>query len=414
MNFSSILLLVLQVPFTTVIAFSSPQKTTTFVQSSFTSCCIVGVNANNVKHIDVRRTKLFSKIPPGGIDFEEQQVQLLVVEEEEQKQEEQSTKSSSLNFPSSSSSSMNEFNNDTTSSMKSKTTNSKKTQTPLPFQNRGKVNEIDFCMSPSDVSLSRSYQQTTSASFSSSSSSSSSSSILSPKNSASDITEIASSSPTQQPRILSLTRALNNASNRAVRRILLSRSWPSAEALNLSLKQYLASSNSGTATSGNTGSDTSSSDMNLDDATTTVNDKNSKENKAGNKCPVPRPILNIIVRQSTKSNTNPSDSTKTTANESDSDSSTIPITQGQMSSSSTTVPNPLTKIKLTDEQWVKDQMNAFRETYGSLPGYEYADSYMDCILSLATSGIESDRVSDVSTCFCACRVDYFDYIVLIR
>ena len=64
--------------------------------------------------------------------------------------------------------------------------------------------------------------------------------------------------------------------------------------------------------------------------------------------------------------------------------------------SSSSSSSSTSKSKLTDEQWVKEQMKAFRETYGLLPGYEYADAYMQCILSLATSGIESERVIDVS------------------
>ena len=103
---------------------------------------------------------------------------------------------------------------------------------------RGKVNEIDFCIAPADVSLSRSYLQTKSAN--------------------------------PEIRILSLTRALNNASNRAVRRILLARSWPSAEALNLSLRQVLkADSNKSAET----------------------------EILSASKCPVPRPILNILMQR---------------------------------------------------------------------------------------------------------------------
>ncbi len=50
----------------------------------------------------------------------------------------------------------------------------------------------------------------------------------------------------------------------------------------------------------------------------------------------------------------------------------------------------------TDEQWVADQLKAFQETYGDIKGYEYAEAYMECILSLATKGVESDRVSEVS------------------
>jgi hypothetical protein len=54
------------------------------------------------------------------------------------------------------------------------------------------------------------------------------------------------------------------------------------------------------------------------------------------------------------------------------------------------------KQQKTDKQWIQDQMEAFRLNYGQVPGYyEYADAYLECILDLATTGIESDRVSEV-------------------
>jgi hypothetical protein len=49
----------------------------------------------------------------------------------------------------------------------------------------------------------------------------------------------------------------------------------------------------------------------------------------------------------------------------------------------------------TNEEYVMDQIKAFRERYGSLPGYNYAEAYLDSILSLATTGNESPRVKEV-------------------
>mmetsp|Transcript_28559 Transcript_28559/g.51717 ORF Transcript_28559/g.51717 Transcript_28559/m.51717 type:complete len:656 (+) Transcript_28559:57-2024(+) len=177
----------------------------------------------------------------------------------------------------------------------------------VPFANRGKVNEIDFCIAPADVSLSRSYSTSADASTSDKS--------------------------------LSLTRALNNASNRVVRRILLARSWPSAEALNLSLRQVLAAER----------------DNNSREA--------AKERVTTAKCPVPRPILNILVRRR-------------------GDSETV----GQ---------KPMPRKSRTDEEYVADQLAAFRERYSTIPGFPLAEAYLECILRLATSGVESPRVSEV-------------------
>jgi hypothetical protein len=154
---------------------------------------------------------------------------------------------------------------------------------------RGKVNEIDFCIAPADASLAQS--------------------------------------------VSSLTRYLNNASNRAVRRILLARSWPSAEALNLSLRQVLSSAN----------------------AAETVAPAKSE-------CPVPRPILNILTRRR-DNNIDPS-----------------------------STPAPRSR---SDEQYVQDQLQNFRETHNDAPGLEMAEAYLECVLSLATSGTESERVPEV-------------------
>lgn len=172
-----------------------------------------------------------------------------------------------------------------------------------PTANRGKVNEIDFCLAPADVSLSRSYSAAATTST-------------------------------------SLTRALNNASNRAVRRILLARSWPSAEALNQSLRQSLAAGVS------------QKSDIPL-----------QEENRS--KCPVPRPILNILVRR-----------------------------RGEKMGGKSDSPEPRSR---TDAEYVADQLKAFRDRHGTIPGFTCAEAYLECILSLATSGLESPRVSEVST-----------------
>lgn len=179
-----------------------------------------------------------------------------------------------------------------------------------PVENRGKVNEIDFCIAPADVSLSRSYST--------------------------------SADPSTSDKSLSLTRALNNASNRAVRRILLARSWPSAEALNLSLRQVLAAER----------------DNNSREA--------AQEKLTKSKCPVPRPILNILVRR--------------------------------RGDSETVGKEPIPRKSRTDEEYVADQLAAFRERYSAIPGYALAEAYLECILSLATSGEESTRVSEVSVC----------------
>jgi hypothetical protein len=201
------------------------------------------------------------------------------------------------------------------------------TTTESPFQIRGKVNEIDFCMAPSDVTLSRSY--------------------ASP----------AYGVPQTATRMISLTRALNSASNRALRRILLSRSWPSAEALNMSLRLILASS--------------SSSSLDVDPENYGRNFelaiKETSQLDSSPKCPVPRPILNILMRRSKGIADSP-----------------LRLRSSKDGSS-----------KRTDEEWIADQIASFRTTYNAVPGYSKAEDYLECILSLATSGVESPKKSNV-------------------
>lgn len=185
---------------------------------------------------------------------------------------------------------------------------------------RGKVNEIDFCIAPADVSLSRAYgtRSTTDG----------------------DRNDSSTSLP-----VLSLTRALNNASNRAVRRILLARSWPSAEALNLSLQRIAVA-------------ERALADQ-QQDITTSAPTPGASPSSDAAKCPVPRPILDVLTRNKRR--------------------------QG-------ITPMPRSR---TDQEYVADQMQAFRERYGDLPGYQYAEAYLECILSLATTGNESPRVREI-------------------
>lgn len=169
---------------------------------------------------------------------------------------------------------------------------------------RGKVNEIDYCIAPADVSLSRAFDRSN------------------------------NKDPISNKNTMSLTQALNNASNRAVRRIILARCWPSEEALNKSLRLAAAA-------------EKQAEDQRIASGSTS-------------KCPVPRPILNLLMRRDT--------------------------------STPSSMPNPKGR---TNEQYVEDQIKAFDERYGSLPGYQYAEAYLESILCLATTGQESPRVSEV-------------------
>ena len=175
---------------------------------------------------------------------------------------------------------------------------------------RGKVNEIDYCIAPGDVSLSQ----------------------VSGK--------VLKGDDDESPQTISLTQSLNNASNRAVRRILLAKSWPSEEAFNMSLRLAAAAE--------------------------------KKVRKANtSKCPVPRPILKLLTRKSVP---RPAAGNAAVA-----------------SSSANTSKKPR-----SNKEYVADQIVAFRERYESLAGYSYAEAYLESILSLATTGNESPRVTEVS------------------
>ena len=188
---------------------------------------------------------------------------------------------------------------------------------------RGKVNEIDYCIAPADVSLSRAYDQ--------------------------GGANIQSDPDDSLPKTLSLTRALNNASNRAVRRILLARCWPSEEALNTSLRLAAEAEK--------------------------LAQKEREASGSTAKCPVPRPILNLIMGRG-----------------------------GDSSTSGGASSGPKGR---TSEQYVADQIISFRERYGSLPGYQFAEAYLESVLSLATSGEESPRVKEVRCAGHSVMLDMF-------
>jgi len=251
---------------------------------------------------------------------------------------------------------------------------------PFPSQlpsnnNRGRVNEIDFCMAPSDVSLSRYYNSykkvNNSSDFLSSDSSDDKVNMGTAKANVDDISD--------SSQAVSLTRALNNASNRALRRILLSRSWPSAEALNLSLRQYLSSSSSQSADSVMSNEKNEISSIDDDDVPESI------------KCPIPRPILNIIMRR--REDSNSIDSPQKDVLRTDKTNS---VTVQSMESSNQPTKYS-TKRGRTDKEYVMDQISLFRESYEEVPGYQLAESYLECILSLATSGEESPKVKEVLT-----------------
>jgi hypothetical protein len=204
---------------------------------------------------------------------------------------------------------------------------------------RGKVNEIDYCIAPGDVSLSRASGQI-----------------------------ITKSGDKKTPETISLTQAINNASNRAVRRILLAKSWPSEEAFNLSLR--LAASAEKEA------EEVREADTNPSTAI----------------CPVPRPILNLLTRKDTSSSAITSPSAKSGVS-------------GMASSA-----NSFTKTR-TNKEYVEDQIIAFQERYGSLPGYSGAEAFLESILSLATTGDESPRVKEVSKCIHIHHQHHYHFLV---
>ena len=229
---------------------------------------------------------------------------------------------------------------------------------PSPnISSRGRVNEIDFCMAPSDVSLSRYYNNNN----------------LNTTYTGTNDGNLYSGTDTNNTQAVSLTRALNNLSNRAIRRILLSRSWPSAEALNLSLRQYLSSSSD------------AKNEKSIETSPVSKEDREGEDVDAI-KCPVPRPILNIIMRRKGDFNSIIDSEQK--------DDDLVP--QSPSKAYLTPVPTATSKRGRGDKEWVNDQIIAFRQSYGEVMGYHLAEDYLECILSLATSGVESPKVPEVS------------------
>lgn len=249
-----------------------------------------------------------------------------------------------------------------------------------PFQDRGKLNEIDFCVAPTDVSLSRLYQSFSNLQQPTSSSNPSKESDSVQNLQTNDVAAIDNVNGDAAPRrIISLTRALNNASNRAVRRILLSRSWPSPEALNLSLRQVLAANRGQTEASATELKAAVPVSAPVPDPVSMKEEANAESSA---KCPVPRPILNIIMKEQL------SDTPAVSSQD-----ESLTLTDGQ--APEVTSPTPLSNRGKTDEAWVASQIQTFRDTYGQVQGYDYAEAYMECILSLATSGVESEKVKNV-------------------
>jgi hypothetical protein len=189
------------------------------------------------------------------------------------------------------------------------------------------VSQIDFTLAPTDFSLSRCYQ-------------------ISKSSNGSDKSATVSAQQTLQS--LSMSRALNAASNRALRRILLSRSWPSAEALNLSLRTVLSQQQ----------------EQQKEGTNAKVDIQQPQEEESDKmKCPVPRPILNILMKRR--------DEPEETNNE------------ASMSSEE------------REQKWISNQIAEFRESYSALPGYDQSEAYLESLLCLATSGVESERVAEV-------------------
>jgi nitrite reductase/ring-hydroxylating ferredoxin subunit len=206
-----------------------------------------------------------------------------------------------------------------------------------------KMNEIDFTLAPSDVSLSRCYQMAKEVSEQSSAAA-------------------AVAKEEESESTLSLTRALNTASNRAVRRILLARSWPSAEALNLSLRTVLMQQQQ---------QQQQQSGENAKQEQVTTEDENDKM-----KCPVPRPILNILVKNRRT------------------ESADAVTSKNNSNAKTDDNPTPRTS-KEREEQWIANQIAVFRESYKTTRGYDQAEAYLESILGLATSGVESERVKEI-------------------
>jgi len=215
-----------------------------------------------------------------------------------------------------------------------------------------KMNEIDFTLAPSDVSLSRCYQMSGSTT------------------SEPDTTR----STTENIQSQSLTRALNTASNRAIRRILLARSWPSAEALNLSLRTILMQQQQKEQNVVKAGlvveeEMKTGGVEDLEGGSTDATDDDKM------KCPVPRPILNILTKKS-RSGDGP-----------------IPAVSGDDTSSNDSSSTISSEDR--EKQWIQNQLSTFSSQYSTIPNYKAAEAYLESILVLATSGIESPRVIDI-------------------
>ena len=95
-----------------------------------------------------------------------------------------------------------------------------------------------------------------------------------------------------------------------------------------------------------------------------------EEEEDGMKCPVPRPILNILMNRRGEPGT--SDPAEPAAQ-------TLLITSSEE----------------RERQWVATQISVFRDSYGNVPGYDLAEAYLESVLSLATRGRESERVTEV-------------------
>jgi hypothetical protein len=220
---------------------------------------------------------------------------------------------------------------------------------------------------------------------------------------AEDTTNPTTTTTTTSQQSLSLTRALNTASNRAVRRILLSRSWPSAEALNVSLRAiaiqqqqrqqkkeeaerdgllpYAANASRLVAAQ-------QQQQQLKEDEKEETSSSSSSSSSSTIKCPVPRPILNILM--SRRGGSGGAVATATGEND-------------VATSTTTTTTSTMTQISTSEEreqQWVKNQIADFYNTYGKSDssdssGYNEAEAYLESILSLATTGVESERVTEL-------------------
>lgn len=193
-----------------------------------------------------------------------------------------------------------------------------------------KMNEIDFTLAPADVSLSTYYGD----------------------GGGSDGDGSGAGAPATTAS--SLARALNAASNRAVRRILLSRSWPSAAALNRSMRAVLARQR-----------------REEERATAAA----AARPGAGGKCPVPRPILNLM----TGKGKGRGGSGSAAADPGGADDPAA----GDLSPAE------------REERWIRNQLADFSDSYGAVPGYDQAEAYLECLFSLSTSGVESGRAAEV-------------------